>query len=244
MKTRAHDVAVIGAGPYGLATGAHLRSRGLDIVVFGQTMSSWREAMPAGMILRSERASSNISSPDPTTRLANYLTQTGATSIPLLLPIANFIDYGTWFERTQLADSRRDEMVRSVSHDDTGTFHLELESGESLPVAAARETLEETGWTVVPTALVGIYRWEAADNGATYVRFTFTGEARGHDPARPLDAGIVRALWLTYDEIAARDAAHRSPLVLRCIDDYRAGKRYPLDLVTEVAVQRSLWETS
>ena len=132
MKTRAHDVAVIGAGPYGLATGAHLRSRGLDIVVFGQTMSSWREAMPAGMILRSERASSNISSPDPTTRLANYLTQTGATSIPLLLPIANFIDYGTWFERTQLADSRRDEMVRSVSHDDTGTFHLELESGESL----------------------------------------------------------------------------------------------------------------
>jgi len=119
-----------------------------------------------------------------------------------------------------------------------------LESGESLPAAAARETLEETGWTVVPTALVGVYRWEAADNGATYVRFTFVGEAREHDTGRALDAGIVRALWLTYDEIAARDAAHRSPLVLRCIDDYRAGKRYPLDLVTEVAVQRSFWEAS
>ena len=119
-----------------------------------------------------------------------------------------------------------------------------VDPGETPEECAARETLEETGWTVVPTALVGVYRWEAADNGATYVRFTFVGEAREHDTGRALDAGIVRALWLTYDEIAARDAAHRSPLVLRCIDDYRAGKRYPVDLVTEVAVQRSLWETS
>jgi thioredoxin reductase len=133
MRTRAHDVAVIGAGPYGLATGAHLRSRGLDVVVLGRTMSSWREAMPAGMVLRSERASSNISSPDPSTRLANYLTQyTELESIPLLLPIGNFIEYGTWFERTQLADVRRDEMVRCLSRDDAGMFRLELESGEVL----------------------------------------------------------------------------------------------------------------
>src|SRR5689334_11850034 len=131
-----YDVVVIGAGPYGLATGAHLRSRGLDIVVLGQTMSSWREAMPAGMVLRSERASSNISSPDPTTRLANYLMQSGETSIPLLLPIGNFIEYGTWFERTQLGDVRSDEMVRSVSRGDSGTFHLELQSGESMQARA------------------------------------------------------------------------------------------------------------
>src|SRR6185436_5630051 len=72
-----------------------------------------------------------------------------------------------------------------------------LESGESLPAAAVRETLEETAWAVTPTALVGVYRWEAADNGATFVRFTFCAEARAHDPLRILDAGIVRAVWLT-----------------------------------------------
>lgn len=117
-----------------------------------------------------------------------------------------------------------------------------LESGESLPAAAVRETLEETAWSVAPTALVGVYRWEASDNGATFVRFSFAAEARAHDPARPLDAGIVRAVWLTYDEIAARRADHRSPLVQRCIDDFRAGLRWPLDFVAEIAVQRSFWE--
>lgn len=119
-----------------------------------------------------------------------------------------------------------------------------LESGESLQAAAARETLEETAWTVVPTALVGIYRWEAADTGATFVRFSFAADAIEHDPARSLDVGIVRELWLTYEEIAARKSEHRSPLVLRCIDDYRGGRRLPLDFVTEVAVQRSFWEDS
>src|SRR4030095_15055966 len=86
-----------------------------------------------------------------------------------------------------------------------------LESGESLPAAGVRETLEETAWSVVPTALVGIYRWEAADNGATFVRFTFCADARAHDPHRVLDTGIVAAVWLTYEELVARRNDHRSP---------------------------------
>jgi len=106
-----------------------------------------------------------------------------------------------------------------------------FEAGESLADGAARETLEESGWQVTPTALVGIYRWEAPDNGATFVRFAFAGRADAHDPARPLDTGIVRALWLDYDTIVARRADHRSPLVLQCLDDYRAGRRFPLDLM-------------
>jgi 8-oxo-dGTP pyrophosphatase MutT (NUDIX family) len=110
-----------------------------------------------------------------------------------------------------------------------------LEPSETLPQAAARETLEETGWRVLPTALIGVYRWEAADTGAVFVRFSFAGDAQEHDAARPLDAGIVRALWLSYDELAARRAEHRSPLVMRCVDDYRAGKRWPLGFVTELA---------
>ena len=79
-------------------------------------------------------------------------------------------------------------------------------------------------------ALVGIYRWQAPDTGATFVRFAFAADvARRTTASAPLDEGIVRALWLTYDELVARRERHRSPLVLRCIDDFRAGAaRWPL----------------
>ncbi len=109
-----------------------------------------------------------------------------------------------------------------------------LEAGETLVAAAVRETLEETSHRITPTALVGIYRWQAPDTGATYLRFAFAGDVVAHDAARALDAGILRVLWLTYDELAARRATHRSPLVLRCVDDYRAGSRRPLDHITEM----------
>lgn len=109
-----------------------------------------------------------------------------------------------------------------------------LESGESICAGAARETLEETGWRVHPTHLVGIYTWSAADNGVTFVRFAFAAAAETHEPARPLDHGIVQALWLTYDELVARRVEHRSPLVLRCVDDYRAGRRWPTGLIIEL----------
>ncbi len=109
-----------------------------------------------------------------------------------------------------------------------------LEAGETLVAAAVRETLEETGHRIAPTALVGIYRWQATDTGATFIRFAFAGEVVAHDAARALDAGILRVLWLGYDELAARRATHRSPLVMRCVDDYRAGSRRPLDHITEM----------
>jgi 8-oxo-dGTP pyrophosphatase MutT (NUDIX family) len=110
-----------------------------------------------------------------------------------------------------------------------------LEAGESLPDAAAREALEETGWHVRPTALIGVYRWHSRESGETFIRFAFAGDATGHDAARPLDTGVVGALWLPYDTLVARRADHRSPLVLRCVDDYRAGKRWPLVFVSEIA---------
>lgn len=109
-----------------------------------------------------------------------------------------------------------------------------LEAAESLASAAARETVEETGWTVQPKSLIGIYRWQAPDDGSTFVRFAFAAAPESHDAARPLDEGIVRAVWLTYAELTANKAAHRSPLVLRCVDDYRAGRHVPLDLITEI----------
>ena len=109
-----------------------------------------------------------------------------------------------------------------------------LEPGETLVAAAMRETLEETGYRVTPAALVGIYRWHSPDTGATFIRFAFGADVLAHDAARPLDVGILRVLWLTYDELAAQRAKHRSPLVLRCVDDYRAGSRRPLEHITEM----------
>ncbi|HYT97336.1 MAG TPA: NUDIX hydrolase [Casimicrobiaceae bacterium] len=125
-----------------------------------------------------------------------------------------------------------EEQTRSGVRLNQPAGHLEV--GESLPAAAIRETLEETGWHVVPTALVGVYRWQTPDSQSTFVRFAFAADARRHDPARPLDDGIVRAMWLTYEDLAAQRPRHRSPLVLRCVDDYRAGRRWPVAFVTEV----------
>lgn len=107
-----------------------------------------------------------------------------------------------------------------------------LECREALTDAVIRETLEESGYSFVPQALVGIYNWRNEEKDVTYLRFAFTGEITAHDAERPLDEGIIAAHWLTLDEIRARQAQHRSPLILRCIEDWCAGTRYPLALVT------------
>lgn len=106
-----------------------------------------------------------------------------------------------------------------------------LDPGETLIAAAARETLEETGWTVAVTALIGIYLLDTEVPGRTFLRFCFAATPLSHDPARPLDREIVRTHWFTRTELAAHGARHRSPLVLRSVDDYLAGRRHPLDLL-------------
>jgi ADP-ribose pyrophosphatase YjhB (NUDIX family) len=106
-----------------------------------------------------------------------------------------------------------------------------LESGESLTDAVARETLEETAHSFKPTALLGVYQYYHASDEVTYLRFAFTGEITAHDPGRALDAGIVRAAWLAPEDIRRETARHRSPLVMRCVEDYLAGRRYPLDVL-------------
>ncbi|MET7140016.1 NUDIX hydrolase [Xanthomonas sp. PPL139] len=109
-----------------------------------------------------------------------------------------------------------------------------LEPDESLIEAAVRETLEETGWQVQPTAFIGAYQWKA-DNGRHYLRFAFAADPVAHDPQRPLDTGIVRALWMTPAELEAAAPRWRSPLVWQVVADYLAGRRYPLDLLRQVA---------
>lgn len=68
-----------------------------------------------------------------------------------------------------------------------------------------------------------------------YMRFAFTGEDTGHDKERTLDTGILRAAWLTPEQIRASRVRHRTPLVIRCVEDYLAGRRYPLELITHYA---------
>ncbi len=108
-----------------------------------------------------------------------------------------------------------------------------LEPDESILQGAVRETLEETAYGFLPTALVGIYRWRHPANGVTYVRFAFCGELGLHRADRALDQGILSTLWLTPEQLRSRAPSHRSPLVLRCVEDHLAGRRYSLDLLTD-----------
>ncbi len=105
-----------------------------------------------------------------------------------------------------------------------------LEPGETLIEAAARETFEETGWHIEPVHLIEFSQWTSPNSKNHYLRACFAGRVLSHDPEATLDVGIVRALWLSRDEIAQRADALRSPLVLRHIDQYIKGKRYDLDV--------------
>lgn len=105
------------------------------------------------------------------------------------------------------------------------------EPGETLIEGAIRETIEESGWDVEPTALLGLYEWQSPELGYPFVRVAFAARALRHHPERALDKGIERAVWLTPDEIEAESARLRSPSVRACIDDYRAGRLYPLDMI-------------
>jgi phosphatase NudJ len=119
-----------------------------------------------------------------------------------------------------------------------------LDPGESPVTACAREVLEETAYDFTPTELVGVYlnrftRTRTGDD-ITYLRFAFCGTLGQHYPERPLDEGIIGPVWMSLEELRASTERHRSPLVLQCIEDYLAGRRYPVDLIhTDASVLTS-----
>jgi 8-oxo-dGTP pyrophosphatase MutT (NUDIX family) len=108
-----------------------------------------------------------------------------------------------------------------------------LDPGESLVQAAAREVLEETAHRITPTALLGIYRWIYDPEDVTFLRFAFLGRVDGVEAGRRLDKEILAAVWLSPAELAARRAEHRSPLVQQCVDDFLAGRSFPLEVLSK-----------
>lgn len=117
-----------------------------------------------------------------------------------------------------------------------------VEHGESLVTAVIREVREETAWRFDPRSLIGVYLWRSPESGVTTMRFAFCGTVDDHHAAQPLDDGIVATHWLSRNDLQKRESHLRSPLVMRCIDDYLEGKRAPigevahLDLVTAHAI--------
>jgi 8-oxo-dGTP pyrophosphatase MutT (NUDIX family) len=114
-----------------------------------------------------------------------------------------------------------------------------VENGESILQAVARETLEETAWQFVPQHLIGLYLWRNPATGRSTLRVTFCGDVHSHDSQRRLDRGILATHWLSRAELAKQSARLRSPLVLQCIDDYLAGRRYDLAVLNHLIDERA-----
>jgi 8-oxo-dGTP pyrophosphatase MutT (NUDIX family) len=116
--------------------------------------------------------------------------------------------------------------------------HVEI--GETLLEAVAREAREETAWQFTPAALLGVYLWRNPRTGRFTLRFAFSGSVSDHDATLPLDRGIVRTHWFSRDDMMEREGRLRSPLVLRCVDDYLRGQRSPLDTVASLDLHSAL----
>ena len=114
-----------------------------------------------------------------------------------------------------------------------------LEDRETLLEAVIRETREETAWRFRPEALVGTYLWRNPADGRSFLRFAFCGTVDDHDPRQPLDKGIIRALWMSHEQLLAQSSRLRSPLVMSCLQDFLLGKRQSLDSVACVGLDNA-----
>jgi cation diffusion facilitator CzcD-associated flavoprotein CzcO len=175
-----HPVAVIGAGPFGLSTAAHLRARGIPVRVFGEPMVSWRDHMPEGMLLKSTPAASSLDAPQPGHTLADYCDAAWIRRLVTdedIIPVETFIAYGEWFQQQLVPELER---VRVVSVDRRGSegFELKLDSGESFTARAV----------VVATGLYGLAHLPPELGGAAADGPTPTGHvshsSQHHDLAR------------------------------------------------------------
>ncbi|MFG2463993.1 FAD-dependent oxidoreductase [Streptomyces canus] len=150
-----HPVAVIGAGPFGLSTAAHLRARGIPVRVFGDPMVSWRDHMPAGMLLKSTPAASNLDAPQPGHTLVDYCDAAGIRRLVTdedIVPVETFIAYGQWFQQKLVPELEQVRVV-SVDRSEQGGFQLKLDSGESFTARAVVVATGLSGLSHLPSEL-------------------------------------------------------------------------------------------
>jgi cation diffusion facilitator CzcD-associated flavoprotein CzcO len=150
-----HPVAVIGAGPFGLSTAAHLRARGIPVRVFGDPMVSWRDHMPAGMLLKSTPAASNLDAPQPGHTLVDYCDAAGIRRLVTdedIVPVETFIAYGQWFQQKLVPELEQVRVV-SVDRSEQGGFQLKLDSGESFTARAVVVATGLSGLSHLPPEL-------------------------------------------------------------------------------------------
>jgi 8-oxo-dGTP pyrophosphatase MutT (NUDIX family) len=129
--------------------------------------------------------------------------------------------------RYLLVEERDKQTGRMVFNQPAG----HLERGESLVECALRETLEETGWRISVTAVLGIALYTAPANSVTYHRTTFLCEPLAEVEGYQIDKDIHAVHWMDYDEMQSKSARMRSPLVLAAVEQHRRGKSFPLDLI-------------
>ncbi|WP_406218949.1 FAD-dependent oxidoreductase [Streptomyces canus] len=152
-----HPVAVIGAGPFGLSTAAHLRARGIPVRVFGDPMVSWRDHMPAGMLLKSTPAASNLDAPQHGHTLVDYCDAAGIPRLVTdedIVPVETFIAYGRWFQQKLVPELEQVRVV-SVDRSEQGGFQLKLDSGESFTARAVVVATGLSGLSHLPPELAG-----------------------------------------------------------------------------------------
>src|SRR6266567_2573674 len=123
------DVAILGAGPYGLSVAAHLRSMHIETLIFGGPMEFWQSRMPSGMLLRSERHASNISDPNDCLRLDDYLASAGVSDSERVR-VEDFIEYGRWFQKQGVGHLDRRKIASLVARG--SSFSLTLDDGDQL----------------------------------------------------------------------------------------------------------------
>lgn len=201
------DVAIVGAGPYGLSIAAHLRARGADFRVFGTPLSTWRSAMPQGMLLKSDGFASNLSAPAPGSSLADYCRDRGLpyhpTDIPV--PLQTFVDYGLDFQRRFVPDVE-ERVVTSVARNGRG-FRLRLDDGEEFDARRVIVAAGLTHFAVMPEGFAGLPADRVSHSSAH------------HDLARfaDRDVTVIGAGSSAVDlAVALTTAGARVRLVARC----------------------------
>ncbi len=156
MRELATDVAIVGAGPYGLSIAAHLRCKGVPFRIFGRPMHTWRQRMPAGMCLKSEGFASSLSDPDGTFTLGRYSRERGLPyeDVGYPVPLETFIDYGLEFQQ-RLVPTLEETDIASLSYG-SGGFTLRTEAGETLRARRVVLAIGITHFAYVPPALAGV----------------------------------------------------------------------------------------